>query len=77
MISIRVQYSCFVCSTIKAGVDVPARGDEDLKTWMDALLVILSRDHDQRSPTCPTDGSLHDVMIPISGAVKVGGPPVQ
>ena len=28
-------------------------------------------------PGCPTDGSLQDIIIPITGAHKVGGLPVQ
>ena len=76
--NILVYYSCHTCHLTKAGVEVPAREAEDVKTWLDATVVLLAQDHDRRSPGCvPADGKLHDVMIPVAGADKVGGPPVQ
>jgi hypothetical protein len=77
-IQIRVLYSCHTCGLTKASCDVPARAAEDVATWMDATIELLAADHRARSPGCtPVDGQLHDVMIPIGGADKVGGAPVQ
>lgn len=75
---IRVLYSCHTCGLRKVPCDVPARGEEDINAWMQQLIERLAADHKRRSPECsPADGALQDVMIPIAGATKVGGPVIQ
>lgn len=75
MITIGVKYSCPTCGLEKARVQVPTRGAEDVVTWMKATTQHIADDHHARSPACP--GRTCDVMIPIAGAEKVGGPPIQ
>lgn len=70
---ITCKYSCHLCGINKVEVDVPARGDEDILQWMDVLAARLSADHRERSPHCRPI-TLSDVMIPITGTNKVGGP---
>lgn len=67
------KYSCHLCGLKSVEVDVPARTTEDILDWMRMLGERLSADHRARSPRCRT-ASLADVMIPITGANKVGGP---
>lgn len=75
---IEVRYSCWACNLRKVSCSVPTRGEEDVITWMKATIAHLAEDHRRRSPDCtPVDNMLHDIMIPISGANKVGGPAVQ
>jgi hypothetical protein len=74
--TITVRYSCYDCGLTKVSCVVPAREDEDVLVWMDQTLRRLAADHDQRSPSChPT--MLHDLMIPMSHADRIGGPPLQ
>lgn len=71
--TIKVRYSCHTCGLTKVSCLVPARGEEDVVSWMNSTVALLSADHRNRSPTCvPIDGQLHDVMIPIESD-KVGG----
>ena len=74
---IKVKYSCALCGIRRREVDVPARGTEDVVAWLrDVATPALIRDHQRTSPHCqPT--SLSEVMIPVSGTEKVGGPVVQ
>jgi hypothetical protein len=77
-VTVRVLYSCWTCGLVNVPCHVPARGEEDVATWMDATTGLLAADHGKRSPGCiPADGQLHDVMVPLAGADKVGGAPVQ
>lgn len=69
-------YSCDLCGLTKTPVEVPARGEEDVRVWMDATIRLISRDHDRRSPDCHPD-RLHNLLIPMTGAAKIGGPAVQ
>jgi|SRR5271157_861238 len=72
--AIEVLYSCHSCGLVKARVTVTARTIEDVMRWMeDVLAPALGRDHYERSPHCNTR-TLSDVMIPIMGASKIGGP---
>jgi len=74
---IRVLYSCEGCGLHRAGVSVVAReDDEDLMAWMHKLGHELGADHDRRSPNCPTC-VLRDILIPMHGTNRVGGPSVQ
>jgi hypothetical protein len=75
--AIQCKYSCFKCGILRQLVTVPAREDEDVITWMEKICApALSADHDRRSPACRIT-ELSEVMIPIDGAEKIGGPPVQ
>lgn len=70
----RVRYSCPLCNVVKAEVDVPARGAEDVITWTEKVMIIaLAQDHARRSPTC-RPRKLVDIMIPLTGTDRVGGP---
>jgi hypothetical protein len=71
-----IKYSCTLCGLQKVSVVVPARGEEDVLVWMDATGLFLSDDHRKRSPACQTK-ELQDVMIPMSGTDRVGGPALQ
>jgi hypothetical protein len=75
-VTIRCLYSCDGCGLSRVSCDVPARSEEDVLAWMEQTIRVLSRDHARRSPTCHPR-SLQEVMIPIEGAEKVGGPSVQ
>jgi hypothetical protein len=75
--TIAVRYSCPDCGLVGAICAVSARGDEDVIAWTEKVLAVaLSEDHRRRSPWCTPKG-LKDVMIPITGADKVGGPSLQ
>lgn len=70
---ITVRYSCPNCGIKGRDVQMAARGDEDVITWMEHTCIpTVSRDHAATSPLC-TATSLSDLMIPITGAEKVGG----
>jgi len=71
--TIQVFYSCPLCALRKVAISVPAREGEDVLQWMEATLRLLAADHAQRSPTCHPD-QLHDLMIPMTGTARVGGP---
>jgi len=71
--TITVKYSCKLCGLDKVDVVVPARGTEDVLTWMDTMGRFLGEDHHRRSPYC-TPTKLQDVMIPMTGTDRVGGP---
>ena len=75
-VTIRALYSCEGCGLRDVGVDVPARGDEDVAEWMRGTVKRLSADHRRRSPTC-TARAMQEVKIPITGADRVGGPSLQ
>lgn len=69
-------YSCHLCGLTKIPVEVPVRGEEDVITWVTETARLMSRDHDARSPDCHPK-ELHDLMIPVSGADKIGGPSIS
>jgi hypothetical protein len=75
-LTITVLYSCPACGLADMPVPVPARTDEDVLKWMDATVRACCDDHRRRSPECrPTE--LYDLKIPMTGADRVGGAPVQ
>lgn len=74
--TITCYYSCRACHLFRVAVVVPARGAEDLETWMIALTTALTTNHRQRTPQCPAT-SLQDVMIPLQHTDRVGGPTLQ
>lgn len=75
MPKIRVLFSCFACASVKVPLEVPARGAEDVKTWLDATLQLVGAAHRKHSPACR--GDRVDLAIPVDGAAVVGGPPVH
>lgn len=75
--TITVLYSCPECGLERVPVEVPARGEEGVITWMDNMVIThLGSDHARRSPDCHPE-RLRDIMIPLTGTEKVGGPSVQ
>lgn len=72
-VTTRVLYSCVPCGLRRVPVDVPARGEEDVLAWMEKLGHAMSMDHARRSPHCHPE-SLTEVMIPMTGTDRVGGP---
>jgi hypothetical protein len=74
--TITVMYSCAGCGLEKAAVDVPAREQEDVTVWMARTMLRVSAHHVRVSPSCPAE-TLSDLMIPIAGADRVGGPSIQ
>jgi hypothetical protein len=75
-VTIRVRYSCPACGLVSVNVDVPARETEDVVTWMEATVRATGADHNRRSPDCHP-ARLHDLMIPMTGTDRIGGPTVQ
>lgn len=75
--TVAILYQCKGgCHEGERTVQVPARGTEDVKTWMDtALLPALGRDHASRSPLC-TAREMQHVKIPINttGDARIGAP---
>ena len=75
-LTITVFYSCPLCATVKAAVTVPARESEDVGEWMENTVRLLGDDHRARSPHCHP-AELKNVMIPMSGRDRIGGPVMQ
>ena len=72
--TIQVKYSCGQCGIHRVVVDVTARSTEDVAEWMERILTpSLVRDHEARSPHCQPK-SLTEVLIPVTGTEKIGGP---
>lgn len=68
-ISITVTYCCRECGLQKIEVTVPARENEDIAAWVDALGHKLAEDHAGRSPDCHIQ-TLYDIMIPVTAAER-------
>jgi len=76
-LTIQVRYSCPLCGLVDTEIPVKARGEEDVVTWMEETVIIaLANDHNARSPFCKPK-QLHNIMIPIQNADRVGGPTLQ
>jgi hypothetical protein len=75
-LTIRCFYSCALCGLKKVPVDVPARGDEDVCDWMEVTIRLVGQDHAFRAPGCHPK-TLTDLMIPMTGTDRVGGPTLQ
>lgn len=74
---ITLKYSCHTCGLRKVEVDVPARTDEDVVEWMKKTVgEHVQADHQRRSPGCSAT-HVQDLMIPMTGTDRVGGPVVQ
>lgn len=76
MTTVRVLYSCNTCGLVRVHLDAEARGEEGVLEWMEQLMMQLARDHRRRSPTCPGE-SLQDLLIPVTGTDRIGGPVLQ
>jgi hypothetical protein len=75
-LTVRCLYSCELCRAVDVPCDVPARGDEDVRTWMDLAVRHIARHHFNRNPRCPAK-ALSELKIPMTGTDRVGGPSVQ
>lgn len=72
---IQVLYTC-VCGINDRKVSIPVRGkDEDIKSWMDNLTILVSTDHINKSPHCLAT-SLKALKIPTNNREYIGGPEV-
>jgi hypothetical protein len=73
---IRCLYSCVLCDSLDIAVDVPARGEEDAAAWMETVTMKIGEDHQRRNPLCRAT-KIDTLKIPITGANKIGGEPIQ
>jgi hypothetical protein len=73
-VTITCMYTCNECGIYRRGVPVPARTTEEVVDWMnDVAVPLICADHASLSPFChPT--KLSELMIPVTGASKIGGP---
>jgi len=55
---------------------VLARGDEDVVKWLDQTAAYVALDHRRRSPNCIAR-KMSNLKIPLTGADRVGGPPIE
>lgn len=69
-------YSCKDCGLQKVPIQIPVRGQEDVVKWMGSTVLRMGLDHNRRSPRCHPS-VLSDIMIPMIGADKIGGPSVS
>jgi len=75
--NITVYYSCNICKLEKIPCEVPARKEnEKLDEWMENTVIILGKDHKTRSPKCKSK-QLNNLILPMTGANRVGGPTIQ
>lgn len=75
--TIKCLYSCEGCGIERAEVEVPIRTTQDVAEWMERVVIyIVSGHHAAHSPEC-TAQTMRDVMIPITGADKIGGSSLQ
>lgn len=73
---IDVLYTCHTCGVVKRKVAFRERGEEeDVRTWMTALRVAIAADHELVSLGCP--GETCDLMVPMTGRSRIGGPITQ
>lgn len=71
--TIIIKYSCFPCGVRRADLAVPARGDEDVVTWMRATADRVAQAHRGAHPTC-RHYQIDELMIPAPpGSDKIGG----
>lgn len=74
---INIMYSCDECGIHRRTVQVRARDERDVVAWMNEVLIVaISMDHEVKSPRCAAR-KISNVMIPVTGAGKVGGLPIQ
>ncbi len=71
-----VKYSCPLCGLFAVPCSVPARGEEDVRAWVEQTIHLVAEDHARRSPSCHPK-RLHNLMIPMAGSDRIGGPVMQ
>ena len=73
-----VKYSCHQCGLKKIEVAVRLREEaEDIVKWVEDIVGwAIKDDHRLRSPDCNAK-SVQDLMIPITGVNRLGGPVIQ
>ena len=74
--NITCKYSCPLCGLKRVAIDVPARGIEAITVWMDATVRRIAADHRRRSPHCNAT-EMKELLIPMTGTQRVGGPSVS
>lgn len=68
-----VKYSCKGCDLYRVDCQVSSRTTEDVVHWTKNILGhAVGLDHSIRSPFCSSK-TMSEVMIPITGASKIGG----
>lgn len=74
--TIKIYYSCHLCSAQNVILSVPARmsPQEDLRTWMDETVLLIARNHSDRSPACKAE-TIGSISIPTGDAEWIGGLP--
>lgn len=76
-IEITIKYSCDACGLRDTELSVPGREGEDIMEWMEKTVgQHIRKDHYVKSPSCDAE-SVQNLMIPITGAQKVGGPAIN
>ncbi len=70
------KYTCKLCGIQRVAIELPARSTESVTVWMDATVRRIAADHRRRSPHCQAK-ELSELLIPMTGTDKVGGPVVQ
>lgn len=75
-VTTEVKYSCKPCGLHRVVLPVEARQDEPIVEWMNALTVAVYEDHHRRSPDCKAE-TISEVLIPMTGRAKLGGPVLQ
>lgn len=73
--NVKVKYTCKSCHLTKVELEVPARKAEDVVAWMKKTTQLIANNHLARNPACKGDKC--DIMIPIGGTDKIGGPTIQ
>lgn len=68
-----MSYTCGMCGLVDVPVSVPARGAEDVVTWVQTTANICGANHILKSPHCPATSL--DIRVPIEpSADRIGGP---
>ncbi len=70
---IRVRFSCHGCGLTEIEVEVPARGNEDIITWIENTRPFITASHKKHSPHCTTQAC--DLMTTFSAGQRIGAPP--
>lgn len=69
-----LMYSCKLCGLHRVKVPVRSRETEESVTaWMDHTIHMIAFDHRRRSPVCQAK-EITEVMIPLTGTDRIGGP---
>jgi hypothetical protein len=74
--TITCKYSCPACGLKRVACPVPARMTEPVTVWMEATVRRISADHRLRSPHCHAR-EMKELLIPMTGTDRIGGPTVQ